>query len=259
MSRYPLVDLLEATRLNVKLMAELLGTRHTANLYRLKRDGLSFDQAEKYAVKLGTLPELIWPAWREESAARAAALEEQDRRQADVTQARQRATWARRKRRQYRKNPQRDRDRAKRYYAECRPAVLAQKRRRYAATAEDQREKARLYYQANKERVKARMRQHRHAMSGRGKKGDTTSASSARTTSASGSGITGSRTKVDYKDAQKSGSAPIELLHPAETLGNDLRPDTESAAYDVQGDRDAVPSRGEGGGNVRPTRDQVAL
>lgn len=73
MSRYPLQDLLDAAGLSglpVTDQARRLGVERT-QVYRWRSTGLTFEQAETAAERLGFVPYELWPAWLGESAERA--------------------------------------------------------------------------------------------------------------------------------------------------------------------------------------------
>lgn len=152
MTRYDFDALQEVTRLGVSDIARLVKIDRTS-LQRWKRDGLTLDQAELVAVRCGFVPENLWPAWREESNARAAVLEERDRVREEARQERRRRIQRESKRRRYwenEKNRQKKIEASRRYYAECTAFVLAKKNRYRAANWERLNERRRELYRQQK-------------------------------------------------------------------------------------------------------------
>lgn len=51
----------------IRVLAEQIGVSR-GHVHRLRREGLSERQADRFAIRAGTHPAIVWPAWEQERA-----------------------------------------------------------------------------------------------------------------------------------------------------------------------------------------------
>lgn len=129
--RYPLAPLMEAAGIETMLELRRLFPMNGTEYRRVLDDGLSEHQADRWAVKLGLVPWLVWCEW----ATRPCAAEDCDT-AFMPKQAHQRfcctsCSSRQRRRDRYRTDPayrERRREDARRYYEQCGDYVRARNR-----------------------------------------------------------------------------------------------------------------------------------
>jgi len=128
--RYPVQPLLDATGLTLNGFIRTHMPSVNGAAYRKARDeGLTADQADRWAVAAGLHPFLVWPDMADHQIEAAEAAEEERRR-------RYNARKAAAERARYHRDPRRRQqalENAKRYVDENRDYVNAQRRRRWHA------------------------------------------------------------------------------------------------------------------------------
>lgn len=168
--RYPLEPLMEAG--GFKSMSALRVVFPMGGPeYRRVKAGLSFDQADRWACRIGYLPWAIWPDWLDDLIE--AEQVECPGCEVRFVPARKGHTFctrncriATRKRERYRSDPEfaeKLKARSRADYEECRSYVQARNRRWRDQNRERISESRRAYYQRNREQELAWMRAYRQA------------------------------------------------------------------------------------------------
>ena len=141
--RYSLQALLDATGLGEHALGQQVGLSGSS-IKKARELGLIETAADKYACRAGLTPWLVWPEWLEDAEVACAECEARFVPSRTGHLCCGRACQQRRNQRtRYHANPEAQRDRARRYYAECGEYVKAEARRRWWADVEAARERQR--------------------------------------------------------------------------------------------------------------------
>lgn len=145
--RYPLADLLQATKLDEGTLGQLVGLSGSS-MKRAREWGLTADAADRYANRVGLHPSLIWPQWTDDqiAAASIACLECEGSfvpsRSTQIycsKRCRQRRLQREWKRTRYQQDPafaEATKAARREFYASCADYEKARERRRYHARKE---------------------------------------------------------------------------------------------------------------------------
>lgn len=148
MTRYPLAALVEASGLSEAALARKVGLSGST-LKQARTVGLLEASADRYAVRAGLVPWVVWSDWLDDVAEPCVECGERfmPARKGHVYCSRKCSTRAGQRRR-YRADPVRAakaREHARRYYEECAEYKKAQMRQRWWADPEASRERQRAY------------------------------------------------------------------------------------------------------------------
>jgi lambda repressor-like predicted transcriptional regulator len=166
--RYPLEALTDASGLSEAALVRQVGMSGST-LKRVRVEGLSEAQADRYACRLGLVPWMVWPNWLADAQVPCKECGELfvPKRKGHVyctIKCCRRVHDREHKRKRRLRDPEwaeRDRERSRRYRESAAKAIRVKDAARRERNREAERERAKAYYAANAERVKARVRAYR--------------------------------------------------------------------------------------------------
>jgi hypothetical protein len=167
--RYPLEALTDASELSEAALVRQVGMSGST-LKRVRVEGLSEAQADRYACRLGLVPWMVWPNWLDDAQVPCKECGELfvPKRKGHVyctVRCGRRANDRENKRRRYASDPEYAaavRERSRRYREVAARSLKVKDAARRERNRERNRERARAYYAANAERIKARQRAYHH-------------------------------------------------------------------------------------------------